>query len=255
MLPSHAKNQKLLFSSFKVLTLSLGTIAFAMSSASAQTLLSQAPPDVVIETESEGGESETNATGVRFTCEVHEGQYTVMYNPESQPGESYPWAVPSQMGGGWSPQKRCEAITSRLESYRPDGLVELTTGIENNYDVLCVTTEVEPDCRIVLTVPPGKNPEVVRDLVFENLTVADSGQSTQGVNTYTGDGNNDWLNPVGDLLGIDLPTLGGNSSSSNGGINLKPFLDIRDGGTGTMLRPSSSHRTSPGRTLNPDNFR
>ncbi len=255
MLPSHPKTQKLFFSSLKTITFSLGSIAFLSSSASADLLLTQAPPDVVVDTDPQTTESGSNTTGVRFTCEVYEGQYTVMYNPESQPEESYAWAIPSQMGGGWSPQKRCEAITSRLESYRPDGLVELTTGVENNYNVLCVTTEVEPDCRIVLTVPPGKNPEVVRDLVFENLTVADSGQSTQGVNTYTGDGNNDWLNPVGDLLGVDLSTLGGNNNVGSRGINLKPYLDYKDGGTGTMLRPSTSESSSPGRTLNPDNFR
>src|SRR5579883_2537597 len=138
----------------------------------------------------------TTASGVRFTCEVVNGQYTVMYHPESQPSRSYPWAVPSNMGGGWSPDRRCSEISRRLESYRPDGLLEMKTGMENGYNTVCVTTEKVASCRIVLTVPNGQDPTSTRDRVFQNLTVADSGQQTQGVNTYVGNGSNNILDQI-----------------------------------------------------------
>ncbi|MEL6930297.1 MAG: COP23 domain-containing protein, partial [Cyanobacteria bacterium J06600_6] len=112
----------------------------------------------------------------RFTCERVNGEYTVMYYPESQPNQGYPWAIPSELGGGWTPQRRCDAITSRFESFRQDGLLELTTGEKNGYDTICVTTQVDPtDCRLVLTVPPGQDPQLTRDLIFDNLLVADDG--------------------------------------------------------------------------------
>jgi Circadian oscillating protein COP23 len=212
-------------------------------------------------------------SGIRFSCQLNNGQYTVMYQPESQPDKAFPWAVPSVMGGGWSSDRRCNEIARRLEFYRPDGLTEMMTGVENGYNTICVTTEKVPTCRIVLTVPNGQDPTATRDRVFENLAVADSGQMTQGVYTYTSKKNNgnDVLGSLGELLGIagagskDSPT----APASNGGLNLRPFLDRADGGTGERLtggvkvkRPAASQptkKTTPqpkkGRRLNPTIFR
>lgn len=180
----------------------------------------------------------------RFGCEAVNGEYTVMYYPESQPNTSYPWAVPSQLGGGWSSQKRCDEISRRLEFYREDGLLEMTTGRENGYDTVCVTTQIDPtDCRIVLTVPPGQDPQVTRDLIFENLLIADDGLQTQGVYTY-GEANNggNIINDIGQLLGGKKVR---NNAQSPGKINLRPFLDPSDGGTGGQLNKGESRRSRP----------
>jgi len=184
------------------------------------------------------------------------GQYTVMYFPESQPGQSYAWATPGAMGGGWSSDRRCNEISRRLESYRPDGLVEMQTAVENGYNTICVTTEKAAGCRIVLTVPRGQDPMATRDRVFQNLTVADSGQQTQGVNTYTGSGSRN-SGAVGDLINLGNQVLGSGGSrslASSGNINLRPFLDRADGGTGAMLRGDVPARSNAPR-LNPGNFR
>ena len=186
----------------------------------------------------------------RFECQLFEGDFTVMYRPESQPEQVYPWATPGAMGGGWTAENRCYTISDRLESYRPEGLAELQVGTENGYDIVCATTEQVPGlCKIVFTVPPGQDPVVTRDQVFENLTLADSGTNTTVVNTYTGS-NNNILGQINEALGgLSIP--GVSAPSSRAGINLKPFLDEADGGTGTALRSG----TAPGRTLNPDSFR
>lgn len=194
---------------------------------------------------------------VRFACESAGGQYTVMYYPESQPGERYAWATPTQLGGGWTPQRRCQEIARRLESYRPDGLLELGTSLENGYDVVCVTTQANPSCRIVLTVPPGQDPEITRDLVFENIVLADRGTSTDAVTALTG--NRPDVAAVEDLLGIDLPDGmpgGGGSRSSVRAdwIDLRPFLDPADGGTGAQLQDTSPAPSGRPR-LNPEGFR
>ncbi|WP_017318888.1 COP23 domain-containing protein [Mastigocladopsis repens] len=194
-------------------------------------------------------------SGNRFFCQSYNGQYTVMYQPESQPGQYYAWATPRTLGGGWDTQKRCETIAQRLETYRPDGLVDLKTAVENRQNILCVTTEAVPYCRIVLTVPPEKDPYVVRNSVFQNLASADSGQQTFGVNTYTS--GNDELSNLGRTI------FGGGkkpSASSKDPINLKPFLDRADGGTGAKLRNGVSlggQKSQPqtGYRLNPRKFR
>ncbi|MDX2212040.1 MAG: COP23 domain-containing protein [Oculatellaceae cyanobacterium bins.114] len=184
----------------------------------------------------------------RFACQTVNGEYTVMYYPESQPNQAYAWAVPSLLGGGWTPQRRCAEISRRLESYRPDGLQELRTGTENGYNVICATTERNSGCRIVLTVPPGQDPVATRDRVFENLAVADSGQQTDGVNTYSGRGQDDLFDRIGEVL--NLPSR----RRASNGIDLRPFLDRADGGTGARLQGGFSTQSNPDR-LNPNNFR
>lgn len=186
----------------------------------------------------------------QFVCQLHNGQPTVMYAPASQPGQFYPWAVPQDMGSAWPAQRRCETISARLESYRPDGLLTLDTSVENGYNTVCVTTQAVEGCRIVFTVPQGQDATFTRDQVFENLAIADQGQQTQGINTLTGGSN--VLGQIGEALG--LPTGGTRLPSRSGGsIGLRPFLDPSDGGTGANLR--GGQRTAPSRSLNPDNFR
>ncbi|WP_392531278.1 COP23 domain-containing protein [Nostoc sp. C117] len=200
--------------------------------------------------------SPSGDTTTRFSCQNNNGQYTVMYQPQSQSGQYFPWAAPAALGGGWDAQKRCVAIASRLEQYRPDGLQELQTSVQNNENIVCVTTEANPTCRIVLTVPRGKDPYVIRNSIFQNLTTADSGQQTIAVNTYGDRG----------IAGSDVYNLGrtllgrGNNriSSSRSGIDLKPFLDRQDGGTGSNLRNGVAIRRQSqpsGVRLNPGNFR
>lgn len=202
------------------------------------------------------GTGTVTSTGTRFSCEISNGQYTVMYRPESQPERSYPWAVPSAMGGGWDPARRCNEISRRLETYRPDGLLEMQTGLENGYNTVCVTTQRISNCRIVFTVPPGQDATSTRDRVFQNLTVADSGQQTQGVTTFAGTGQGGINGVIGQLgRWLNIGGLSGDNSgrSSANSIYLRPFLDRADGGTGTYLRPGFS--AQPGRRLNPGNFR
>ncbi|MBO3459530.1 COP23 domain-containing protein [Aetokthonos hydrillicola Thurmond2011] len=244
----------MLSQTFKFLFLgSLGLSLFIGNSAAfAQARRSSG--DVVVPTESGSvNESSTRTTttnrtirkstdvtsATRFSCQYYNGQYTVMYQPQSRSGQYFPWAIPRTLGGGWGIQKRCETIAQRLESYRRDGLVELQTGTENGMNTLCVTTEAEKSCRIVLTVPPEKDPYTVRNSVFQNLTTADSGQQTIGVNTFAGSGSGglDQLYNAGRSIfnGGKESVPSSSLSSSSDPINLKPFLDRADGGTGTKL--------------------
>jgi len=261
---------------FKSIGLSIGAATLLFSNAGvmaapydiAQLDDSTLPPPVVVDDGSspaspyptDGTSSGTTppniSSGTRFSCQSYNGQYTVMYQPETQQNQFFPWATPAAMGGGWSEQRRCNEISRRLESYRPDGLLELTTGVENNYNTVCVRTQRVSGCRIVFTVPPGQDPLLTRDRVFQNLTVADSGQQTDAVYTYRNRGNE-----LDELVNLGRSVLGGSNRSTSKGINLRPFLDQADGGTGTKLRGGVSmrNRTQPkapnSGNLNPGNFR
>lgn len=189
----------------------------------------------------------TNGTA-RFACESVNGQLTVIYRPQSRQNEAYPWAVPGDMGSAWNSQRRCGEIARRLESYRSDGLQELRTGIQNQQNVVCVTTEKDASCRIVFTVPSQQDPTSTRDRVFRNLTLADSGQQTAGVNTFAGTG--------GDFTG-GIFGGSGNSNyrprSNKAGLDLRPHLSTQDGGTGDRIGNPIPVPTQY--RLNPDNFR
>ena len=104
--------------------------------------------------------------------------------------------------------------------------------------------------------PPGQDPTLTRDLVFENLTLADGGTDTTIVNTYTGYGNSSILSEIGlGQVGQILSEISGSNqrrANRTGAINLKPFLDSADGGTGSALNRTNA---APARSLNPHNFR
>jgi len=206
----------------------------------------------------------TDNKNARFSCQMRDGQYIVVYQPKSQPQKYFPWAAPSNMGDGWSPERRCTEISRRLELYRPDGLSEMRNSTENGYNVICATTDRNSACRIVFTVPNGQDPIATRDRVFGNLATADNGQLTTAVNTYRSrDRNLDLGGITGDRnLGIDLSGINGvlgsvlssNRSATNlrsENLYLKPFLDPSDGGTGNFTNSGFND----GRRLNPENFR
>jgi hypothetical protein len=197
---------------------------------------------------------EPTTNNPRFSCQFMNNAPTVAYSPVEQPNQQYAWATPRDLGGGWSAERRCAEISRRLEEYRPDGLLELRTGLENDYDIICVTTEDNPACRIVLTVPPGQDPIATRDAVFDNLTLADSGQATQGVPTLQAGRDGNILDEISDIFGIDLPGGGTRQEPSarrSAGINLRPFLAPSDRGTGEHLNlsgrtlPSIPRNTTP----------
>ena len=211
------------------------------------------PTGTTTTTSTSSSSTTTVDTATRFSCGMYNGRYTVMYSPQSQPNQLFAWATPQALGGGWDAQRRCSTIAQRLESYRPDGLLELRDSTLNGYNVLCVTSEAIPDCRIVLTVPPGKDALQVRNGVFQNLVSADSGQQTIGINTYAGNGFEDAINLGRTLFG------GRKRVVSTEAIQLKPFLGPEDGGTAKLMgnlkktRPLSQPKT--GTRLNPDNYR
>jgi hypothetical protein len=224
------------------------TVTMASTPANAQSI--PVAGDVIIPTDESTIPTGTIPTGtipstggvplnaVRFFCANESGRYTVMYQPESQVGNRYAWAVPQQMGGGWSPEARCNEISSRLERYRADGLVEMQTATENGYNTVCVTTDANPGCRIVFTVPRGQDAVSTRDQVFQNLAIADSGQRTTGVFTLRNQTGANVVNDLGKAFNVNLGGLFGNKTpvpAASNGIYLKPFLDKADGGTGERL--------------------
>ncbi len=99
----------------------------------------------------------------RFSCELRpdteRGEYvwTVMYDNGKK---KQPWlGIVIPMGGGWSPERRCQEIEKRLENFRQDGLVSLGYRDDPNtpqQQVLCVKTKLTADgCPLLMTLDVG----------------------------------------------------------------------------------------------------
>ena len=109
---------------------SLGLSLFLGNSIAQAQYTSNSNGDVIVPTTSNGGStgstgssstvssgdrypSGSSSVGVdsnaRFSCQQYNGQYTVMYNPQSQPGQGFAWANPRSLGNGWDTARRCIA--------------------------------------------------------------------------------------------------------------------------------------------------
>ncbi|WP_234992812.1 COP23 domain-containing protein [Picosynechococcus sp. OG1] len=82
--------------------LKIGIVGLEILGFAASSAIAQVPPDIVVDTDSNTGNTPGdviyNSGDRRFVCQYDQGQYTVMYQPESRPGEVYPWAIPRTMG-------------------------------------------------------------------------------------------------------------------------------------------------------------
>ena len=105
----------------------------------------------------------------------------------------------------------------------------------------------------ITVIRSGQDPTSTRDRVFQNLTTADSGQQTDSVYTFADRRRS--TNAVDRLYNWGRSVLGGgnNRQAASSSINLKPFLDKADGGTGTRLVGGVSTHTKS--RLNPGSFR
>ena len=115
----------------------------------------------------------------RFSCQnqpdTQRGSevWTVMYRHDK--GQQ-PWLkMVTTLGGDYTPLRRCEIISERLNDYRKDGLIRLAYRDDpktpNQY-VICAKTKLSGEgCPLLVTLKPGSDTEAykaVRDMT-ENL--------------------------------------------------------------------------------------
>ncbi|MCY7332092.1 MAG: COP23 domain-containing protein, partial [Pseudanabaena sp. CAN_BIN31] len=75
-----------------------------------ETAPTSAPSTLPSDNPNDKAANPTDNKNARFSCQVREGQYIVVYQPKSQPQKYFPWAAPNTMGDGWSPERRCNEI-------------------------------------------------------------------------------------------------------------------------------------------------
>ncbi|XZN91193.1 MAG: COP23 domain-containing protein [Microcoleus sp.] len=127
----------------------------------------------------------------RFSCQnqpdTQRGSevWTVMYRHDK--GQQ-PWLkMVTTLGGDYTPLKRCEEISERLNGYRKDGLIRLAYRDDpktpNQY-VICAKTKLSGEgCPLLVTLKPGSETEAynaMRDMTENLLTGTGVYQNSDG---------------------------------------------------------------------------
>ena len=95
-----------------------------------------------------------------FRCDTSGEVPTTMYqSSQGNPEPWIQWVSDHFAGSGWSPDARCQEVSSRLETYRKNKKLRyVTLGTVNNQSVICVASKDQGPCEgIIYTLKPGQN--------------------------------------------------------------------------------------------------
>ena len=165
---------------FNVTNLTVGILSLVGTAIGIKIAVVQAWPDPII------------PKNARFSCQLMPDTqrggdvWTVMYHHDKG---LQPWLkMVTTLGGNYTPLRRCEEISERLNGYRKDGLMKLAYRDDPNTRdqyVICAKTKSSGEgCPLVLTLKPGNQTEAynaTRD-VSENLLNGGTGvyQNSEG---------------------------------------------------------------------------
>ena len=127
----------------------------------------------------------------RFSCQLRPDTqrggevWTVMYRHDK--GQQ-PWLkMVTTLGSDFTPARRCEIISERLEGFRKDGLIRLGYRGDPNTPkqyVICAKTKLSGDsCPLLVTLKPGSDTEAynaMRDMTENLLTGNGVYQNSEG---------------------------------------------------------------------------
>lgn len=95
-----------------------------------------------------------------FSCDTSgENPTTIYQNSQGTPEPWIQWVSDHFSGSGWSPNARCQEVSSRLETYRKNKKLKyVTLGTVNNQSVICVASQDQGPCEgIIYTLKPGQD--------------------------------------------------------------------------------------------------
>jgi hypothetical protein len=113
--------------------------------------------------------SNSTSEKVTFSCSTSNGVPTTVAKTSHRITPVIRWV--SDFGGevGYTPQKRCEEVSNRFQQYYNQGVLNfVTTGRENNQNIICVSSEKGGACQgLLFTLKPSDNPSLVIGQMFE----------------------------------------------------------------------------------------
>lgn len=110
------------------------------------------------------------AAATSFSCGSSNGVPTTIARTDD--GRSVPmirWTSNAFDGSGWTPERRCQEVSQRFESYRQQGrLAYITTGRINSLPVICTAASDGGACDgLLYTLKPGQDPTLALRRLFD----------------------------------------------------------------------------------------
>lgn len=110
-----------------------------------------------------------NAKARDFSCANQGGVPTTMANMTN--GKQIPvirWTSSVFTGDGWTPERRCQEVSSRFSEFNDNNQLRyLTTGKMNGMNVICIALNRGDRCiGLVYTLKPGQNPTQTLNRLF-----------------------------------------------------------------------------------------
>ncbi len=125
-----------------------------------------------------------HARPVQYSCSVRSGIPTTIARTPQGVVSVITWKSAHFNSSGFSPQKRCQAVSARFQKHSSQGSLRyITAGKMQNQNVLCVAQNRGGACRsdgLLLTLEPQDNPQsVLRDL-FNVASRASNSPTSRG---------------------------------------------------------------------------
>lgn len=106
---------------------------------------------------------------VTFSCETRKGVATTVAETSRGDIPVISWVSDFGSEVGYTPEKRCEEVSNRFQQYYNKSVLNfVTTGRQNNQNIICVSTEKGGACQgLLFTLKPSDNPSQVIQQMFE----------------------------------------------------------------------------------------
>jgi len=119
-------------------------------------------------------------TKVSFACDVSTKVPRTVARTEKKEVNLIVWESKAFQTSGFTPERRCNEVSDRLQKYAKGGnLRYITTGKINNQNVICVAAYKNGQCRpngLILTLKNDENPREVLESLFETAFKVSGGK-------------------------------------------------------------------------------
>jgi hypothetical protein len=112
--------------------------------------------------------AQAEPTATTFACGTSNGVPTTMARTQRGDVPVIRWSSDYFSDSGWTPERRCQEVSTRFQTYQQDGSLKyLTTGVINGMSVVCTSDREGGSCKnLLFTLKAGSNAgQTLRDLL------------------------------------------------------------------------------------------
>jgi Circadian oscillating protein COP23 len=112
--------------------------------------------------------AQAETTPTTFACGTSNGVPATVAKTQRGDVPVIRWSSDYFSDSGWTPERRCQEVSTRFQTYQADGSLKyLTTGVINRMSVVCTTDREGGSCQnLLFTLKAGANAgQTLRDLL------------------------------------------------------------------------------------------